>query len=62
MLPNEYGNVMDPLGMGVGVTLSRAGVVARVRLKFTQLGKGDVSLVTGSRKSRGRSRARSRDK
>lgn len=63
LLPVESGSVADPLGVGVGVTLTRADVVARVRLKFAQLGQGHVSLVTeGRKKSRRKSGARSNAK
>lgn len=48
--------------MGIDVELTRANVVARERLKFVQLGKGNVSLIADGKKSRGRSTASSNAK
>lgn len=48
-LPIEYGSALDLLGTGVGVGMTRAGVVYRVPDKYAQLTLNDVSLINNGK-------------
>lgn len=42
-LPAEYGGAVDSRGIDVDIELNRTDVVSRVRAKFAQVSKNDMS-------------------